>query len=92
MQRKELLYTYIYSVVVKVIAFTRIIDQLVLQIASESNRQMDRQKYPKSRKPIRITQPKTLGNTGKQPQTLENKQFPSLPEMGGGTSIKHRRT
>jgi hypothetical protein len=35
---------------------------------------MDRQKYPKSRKSIRI----------KQPQTLESKECPTFPEMGVG--------
>ena len=37
---------------------------------------MDRQKNPKSRKPIRI----------KQPKTLESKTCPTFPEMGGGRS------
>jgi hypothetical protein len=35
---------------------------------------MDWQKYPKSRKAIRI----------KQPQTLESKECPTFPEMGDG--------
>jgi hypothetical protein len=40
---------------------------------------MDWQKYPKSRKSIRI----------KQPKTLESKTCPTFPEMGGGPSVKH---
>jgi hypothetical protein len=62
-----------YWPVVKVIVLVRILNQLMLQIAT-SNSYMDWQKYPKSRKAIRI----------KQPRTLESKECPTFPEMGDG--------
>jgi hypothetical protein len=40
---------------------------------------MDQEEYPKSKKSIRI----------KQPKTLDSNTFHSFPGMGGGTVIKH---
>jgi hypothetical protein len=40
---------------------------------------MDLEEYPKSKKLIRI----------KQPKTLESKIFHTFPGMGGGTFLKH---
>jgi hypothetical protein len=40
---------------------------------------MDWEKYPISRKSIRM----------KQPKILESKTFHTFPEMGGGTFVKH---
>ena len=76
--RKKLLYAYIYWPVGKVIVLTRILDQLMLQIAT-SNGSMDWEKYPKSRKSIRM----------KHPKTLESKTIYTFPEMRGGTFVKH---
>ncbi len=40
---------------------------------------MDLEEYPKSKKSIRI----------KQPKTLESKTFHTFPGMGSGTFVKH---
>jgi hypothetical protein len=56
----ELRYTYISWRVVEAIGLTKILDQLMLPI-STSNGWMDRQKYPKNRKWIRIHHSKALG-------------------------------